>query len=87
MQKETHKRNNKIQQYEYVSNALPRVEAAVEKRNPYPAQKQEDQHEREGERKPGAKVDDVTVWEVALKKENQKMSCQTNPFSLYLFFL
>lgn len=53
---------------------LPWIQPPVEKRYPDPSQKQEKKHEREGKRKPGAKVDDVAVWEVAVKQGKKVLS-------------
>lgn len=44
---------------------LPRAQSTVEEGDPQPAHHQEDEHEGERERKPGAEVDQLAVWEVA----------------------
>lgn len=44
---------------------LPRAQAPVEEGDPQPAHQQEDEHEREGEREPGAEVDQFAVWKIA----------------------
>lgn len=44
---------------------LPRTQAPVEEGDPQPAHQQEDEHEREGEREPGAEVDQFAVWKIA----------------------
>lgn len=47
---------------------LPRGQSPVEKSDPNPSQQQEENHEGEGKRKPGAKIDEVTVWKVATQQ-------------------
>lgn len=44
---------------------LPGTQAAVEEGDPQPARQQEDEHEWERKRKPGAEVDQFAVWKVA----------------------
>lgn len=47
---------------------LPQVQATVEERDPQPANQQEDEHERESKRKPGAKIDQFAVWKIAKRQ-------------------
>lgn len=46
---------------------LPCIQSPVKKSNPKPSQTQEEEHERESKRKPRAKVNQITVWEIAAK--------------------
>lgn len=45
----------------------PCIQSSVEKCNPKPSQKQEEEHEWESKCKPRAKIDKITVWKVAVK--------------------
>lgn len=53
---------------------LPCIQSPVEKRNPNPSQKQENNHERESECKPRAKIDQVAVWKVAVKQRDSRQT-------------
>lgn len=49
---------------------LPRCQSPIEKSDPNPPQQQEENHERERKRKPGAEIDDVTVWKVTTRRDS-----------------
>lgn len=55
---------------ESLTPRLLEIQSAVEERDPNPAQEQEEQHQREGERKPGAEVDEIAVGKVAARQPN-----------------
>lgn len=46
---------------------VPCIDSSIEEGNPDPCNKKEDDHERESEDKPWAKIDQVTLWEVTAK--------------------
>lgn len=51
------------------SVTLPSCQSPIEKSDPNPPQQQEENHEWESKGKPGAKIDDITVWKVTKQQE------------------
>lgn len=54
------------------SVTLPSCQSPIEKSDPNPPQQQEENHEWESKGKPGAKIDDVTVWKVTTQQEGHQ---------------
>lgn len=54
------------------SSHIPSVQSPIEKSDPNPPQQQEENHEWERKSKPGAKIDDITVWKVTTQQEGQR---------------
>lgn len=63
---------------------LPWTQSTVEEGDPQPSEQQEDEHEREGKRKPGAKIDQFAVGKIA---ERQRKCFTTQEFGRVLFLI